>query len=81
MQQHNHTQENPTQSNLILSVFRSLQDTDSLFDFETPITEDVFVVNGPTQIFRKKDGDPRMRRAKVVGKRQAMNGEMPGFDF
>jgi hypothetical protein len=78
---HQGPQEIPSGPNLILSVFRSLQDTDSLFDFETPITEDVFVANGPAQVFRKKEGEARLRRTRVVGKRQALNGEMPGFDF
>jgi hypothetical protein len=67
--------------NLIISVFRSLTDSDSLFDFQTPITEDVFVTGGTAQIFRKRSEQHRLRRARVVGKRQAMNGEVPGFDF
>lgn len=68
-------------NNLIVSVFYSLNDSPSLFDFNTPVTEDVYVAAGPTQIFRKREGDHTLRRTKVVSKRQAMNGEVPAYDY
>lgn len=47
MNQHN--------SKLTLSVFRSLEVDDGLFDFSTPITEEVFLINGTSQIYKKKN--------------------------
>ncbi len=60
--------------NIVLTVVRSLQTTEHLFDFETCISEDIFVTNGPALVFRKRDEGPGMGRTRVVVKRQAMNG-------
>lgn len=67
--------------NLIITTFQSLSEKDFLFDFSSLITEDVFVANGIAQVYRKKNEDLRFRRINVVGKREAMNGSMPGFDY
>lgn len=60
--------------NIVITVVRSLQTNEQLFDFETCISEDIFVTNGPALVFRKRDEGPGMGRTRVVVKRQAMNG-------
>lgn len=67
---------------LMISVYRPLQENEMLFDFETPITEDVFIVNSSSQIYRKKKGDNKLSKmTQVVTKEQAMNGDMPNFEY
>lgn len=54
---------------LMISVYRPLQENEMLFDFETPITEDVFIVKSSSQIYRKKKGDSkRSKMTQVVTK-------------
>lgn len=67
---------------LMISVYRPLQVNETLFDFETPITEDVFIVNSSSQIYSKKKGDSKLSKmTQVVTKEQAMNGDMPNFEY
>jgi len=61
-------------TNIVLTVVRSLQTVDRLFDFETCISEDIFVTIGPAIILRKREEGHGLGKTRVVGKRQAMNG-------
>jgi hypothetical protein len=73
---------NTLKERLTLSVFRSLQENQGLFDFDTPITEDVFVVSDTAHIYQKRESDnSRRKRIKVVTKKEAMSGDVPNFDY
>lgn len=73
----------PTRRPMIaLSSFKSIEENHTLFDFDTFINEDNFVINSTSQIYRsKKDEYIRGKKLQVVTKENAMNGDVPSFDF
>ena len=61
-------------TNIVLTVVRSIQTVDHLFDLEACISEDIFVTNGPAMVLRKREEGHGFGKTRVVGKRQAING-------
>lgn len=67
---------------ITLTTFKSLEQGQSLFDFDTPINEDNFIMNETSEIYRKKVADMiRYKNLMVVSKQKAMNGELPDFEY
>ena len=67
---------------ITLTTFKSLEQNATLFDFDTPINEDNFIINDTSHIYRKKiNDDTSYKNIAVVTKEKAMNGDLPDFDF
>lgn len=66
-----------------LSSFRSLEDSNSLFDFTTPINEDNFVMNSTSIVYQARQPSAYSLRKKiqVVSQEDAMKGNAPNFDY
>ena len=58
-----------------LTTFKSLEQGQTLFDFDTPVNEDNFIMNETSEVYRKKIVDLiRYKNITVVSKQKAMNG-------
>jgi len=72
----------PTRPMLTLSSFKSLEESNDLFDFDTFINEDNFVVNSTSHIYRnKKEEYFRGKKLQLVTKENAMSGDLPDFNY
>lgn len=67
---------------IALSAFKSIEENHNLFDFDTFINEENFVINSTSQIYRsRKDEYIRGKKLQVVTKDNALNGDIPDYDF
>ena len=67
---------------ITLTTFKSLEHNTTLFDFDTPINEDNFIINDTSHIYRKKiNDDLSYKNLSVITKEKAMNGDLPDFAF
>ena len=71
-----------TRPMITLSAFKSIEENQTLFDFDTFINEENFIINSTSQIYRsKKDEYIRGKKLQVITKDNAMNGDIPDFDY
>jgi len=67
---------------ITLTALRSLHDNQSLFDFDHPVYEEIFILNESAHIYRKREGDNhRARQMVVVTQQNAANGNLPDYTF
>lgn len=67
---------------IALTTFKSLDNNADLFDFDTPINENNFIINDTSHIYRKKiNDDLSYNNLAVVTKKKAINGDLPDFAF
>lgn len=62
-----------------LSSFKSLEDSPSLFDFDTPINEDNFILNQTSLVYQCLQPQPYQKKIELVSQLHAMNGNVPDY--
>lgn len=67
---------------VVLSSFKSIEENPALFDFDLFINEDNVIINSTSQIYRsRRDNYILGKKLQVASKRNAVNGDLPNFDF
>lgn len=67
---------------LTISSFKSVEESETLFNFDTFINDENYVVNSTSQIYRsRKQESVGGKKVQVVTKQNAMKGNLPDFNF
>lgn len=72
----------PKRAMATLTTFSSLEDSQILFDFDSPVNEENFIINTTSLLYKSKaPTQTHQKKLQVVSREQAMNGEMPDFNW